>query len=306
MGELLAASLLAAGQTAPDFGGQAADIAIQNGGGIRNDSVVSAGDISAATTFDIAPFANFAVTTEVPRDRLKEVLEVGLSGLPETEGVYPQIAGFTMEVDASGDAREFDAEGDCSLTGDEGSRVQSVTLDDGTEIIADGEVVSGDPVVLATIDFLANGGDCYPLDDLEFTSVGVSYQQALANFIENDLGGNISGDDWPADGNNVTFVGESSDDTEEDEDEPEEETDDDTSGSDGDSSETDEVEGSDAGDDADADLPRTGVESTLWIVVAATIAIAGAMIWLEARRASQRSLATRLATTRTWIPEDDK
>ena len=28
-------------------------------------------------------------------------------------------------------------------------------------VVRDGAVVPGDPVVLATIDFLANGGDCY-------------------------------------------------------------------------------------------------------------------------------------------------
>ena len=313
VGELLAASLLAAGQAAPDFGGQAADIAIQNGGGIRNDSTIPAGDISAATTFDIAPFANFAVTTEVSRDRLKDVLEVGVSGLPDAEGVYPQIAGFTMEVDAGRAAREFDNEGDCSLTGDEGARVQTVTLDDGTEIIRDGDVVPGDPVVLATIDFLANGGDCYPLEDLEFTSVGLSYQQALASFIENDLGGSVDGDDWPIDGNNVTIVSSGSTTADDDADAGDADDADAgaTDGADdtdtaGGTDETDDVQGStdEADSSDDADLPRTGVESAIWIVVALTIAAAGAMIWLEARRASERSLATRLATTRTWIPEE--
>ena len=51
----------------------------------------------------------------------------------------------------------------------------------------------GDPLVLATIDFLANGRDCYPLADIEFTSLGVTYQQALADYISEDLGGNHGG-----------------------------------------------------------------------------------------------------------------
>ena len=73
-------------------------------------------------------------------------------------------------------------------------------LDDGTVIVRDGQVVPGDPVMLATIDFLANGGDCYPLADIEFTKLGVSYQQALANYISIDLGGTITAAAYPPDG----------------------------------------------------------------------------------------------------------
>ena len=77
-----------------------------------------------------------------------------------------------------------------------------MTLDDGTAIVRDGAVVAGGPVVLVTIDFLANGGDCYPLADVEFTKLGVSYQQALANYIAQDLGGTITATDYPEGGDN--------------------------------------------------------------------------------------------------------
>ncbi len=81
-----------------------------------------------------------------------------------------------------------------------GDRVREVVLDDGTVIVSDGQVVPGDPVVLATIDFLANGGDCYPLADIDFTKLGVSYQQALANYISVNLGGTITAAAYPTDG----------------------------------------------------------------------------------------------------------
>ncbi len=43
-----------------------------------------------------------------------------------------------------------------------GSRVLSITLDDGTVLVANGQVVAGARTVsLATIDFTANGGDGY-------------------------------------------------------------------------------------------------------------------------------------------------
>ena len=82
-----------------------------------------------------------------------------------------------------------------------------MALDDGTVIVRDGAVVPGDPIVLATIDFLANGGDCYPLAGIEFTKLGVSYQQALADYIAEDLGGTITAADYPAGGDNrITAV----------------------------------------------------------------------------------------------------
>lgn len=53
-----------------------ADVALQNGGGIRNDAVVAAGDITELTTFDMLPFPNFvSIIADVPRDQFKEVLE---------------------------------------------------------------------------------------------------------------------------------------------------------------------------------------------------------------------------------------
>ena len=75
-----------------------------------------------------------------------------------------------------------------------------MVLDDGTVIVRDGEVVPGDPVVLTTIDFLVGGGDCYPLTDIAFTKLGVSYQQALANYISMDLGGRITAEAYPVSG----------------------------------------------------------------------------------------------------------
>ncbi|MEM7092621.1 MAG: bifunctional metallophosphatase/5'-nucleotidase [Actinomycetota bacterium] len=299
VGELLASALLAAGQSGPDFGGAAADVAIQNGGGIRNDAEIPAGEITAADTFNIAPFSNFAVTVEVPRERFKELLEVALAGLPEAAGTYPQIAGFTLAVDPAQPARQIATDGDCSLTGDPGARVQDVTLDDGTAIVQDGQVVDGPPIVLATIDFLARGGDCYPLGDLQATRVGVSYQQALADYISGDLGGSVRGEDFPAGGANTSFgddVDGGSDPAGTEGDEPAE-------------TEAPTVEESEETAPAeetseDEALPTTGQDSWLYLIVALTVAAGGAMVWSEARRTSRRSLRTRLATTRPADPED--
>ena len=200
-GNLMADALRAAATNlADDFGSPVPDVAIQNGGGIRNDSVIPPGEITVGTTWDIAPFRNFVVVGEVPRDVFHVLLEQALDRLPGAGGQFAQVSGFTLSYDPSAPAREIARDGDCSLVGHPGGRVQEVVLDDGTVIVTGGQVVPGDPVVLATIDFLVGGGDCYPLTDIEFTKLGVSYQQALANYISEDLGGRIAAEDYPVGG----------------------------------------------------------------------------------------------------------
>ncbi len=310
VGELLADSLLTAGQTAPDFGGQAPVAAIQNGGGIRNDAVIPPGEITEADTFDIAPFANFVVTGQVPRERFKDMLEVAVAGLPEAEGTFPQIAGFSMTIDGSQPSRQVNSDGDCALSGDAGSRIRDVILDDGTKIVSDGQVVAGDDVVLATIDFLAGGGDCYPLVDLDFTNVGTSYQQALSSFITNDLDGNISGSDYPVGGSRTsisyTDVGTNGTATEGD-DGADAETDADDAGSDDTAVEdSDDDSTSGVGSGTTDELANTGLNSWLFVIIAVTVACAGGLVFVEAKRTGWLSLTNRLSATRAWFPTNNE
>ena len=200
-GNLLADSLLWSGQRlAADFGVPQPSVAIQNGGGIRNDSVIPVGPISLLETFNISPFGNFVTVIEdVSAAQMKVIFENAVSRVESSSGRFAQIAGMTLVYDSAGTPQEI---GDDDTVTTEGTRVQSITLDDGTAIVSDGAVVPGDPVVLVTIDFLAGGGDCYPLADIEFTKLGVSYQQALANYIADDLGGTITAADYPEGGDN--------------------------------------------------------------------------------------------------------
>jgi len=203
VGSLMADALRVRGaHLAPGFGVKAPQVAVTNGGGLRNDSVIGAGVVTVGTTWDIAPFNNVLVTGPVPRATLAELLERALSALPRASGQFPHVSGMTVTYDPVGTAQGVDRESDCELIEPSGTRLRSVTLDDGTEVVRDGEVIEGDPVVLATVDFLANGGDCYPLGDLAFTRLGVTYQQALADYIAEDLNGEISAAQYPVDGGN--------------------------------------------------------------------------------------------------------
>lgn len=201
-GALVADALLAAATGRADaYRVDAPQVALMNGGGIRNDSVIPPGPLSEADTFDITPFSNFVGVMEVPRQTFKTMLEQAVDSLPEARGQFPQIAGFTMSVDSSRPAREIDrSSGDCALVGNEGSRIREVTLNDGTSLVKNGRVIPGDPIRLATIGFLARGGDCYPFGDLEFVSLGITDQKALAEFLTNELNGQVTARDYPEGG----------------------------------------------------------------------------------------------------------
>lgn len=199
LGNLLADALLSSGQDrAADFGVDAPQVAIQTSGGIRNNNVIPFGPVTELDTFNIAAFANFvAVVPDVPRAQFKEILENAVSRIPAADGRFPQIAGFSFTYDPSGTAQVVENDGTVVTPG---SRIQDVTLDDGTPIVVAGVVVPGDPIDVAANDFTARGGDQYPFRGLPFTTVGVTYQQALANFVADELGGQVTAADYPEGG----------------------------------------------------------------------------------------------------------
>ncbi len=178
-------------------------MALQNGGGIRNDNVIGPGDISELNTFEILAFANFvSVVPDVPRAQFRQLLERAASGLPGQAGNFAQVAGFSVVYDTAETAQQIDSDGNIITPGE---RVRDVVLDDGTVIVQNGSVVAGPPLHVATIDFLARGGDGYPYAGAGFTTVGTTYQQALVNYLtfptaEGGLGGNVSAADFPEGG----------------------------------------------------------------------------------------------------------
>ncbi len=209
-GNLIADSLLwQADQLAAEFGVPSPDVALQNGGGIRNDSIIDAGPISEFDTFSMVPFPNFvAVFPSIPRTQFKEILENAVSriappALPGGSGRFAQIAGFEFTFDTIGTPYCQDVINCTTLS--TGTRVTEVELDDGTVLVTGGAVVAGPDITVATIDFLARGGDEYPFGAAPFTVLGASYQQALSNYIQaptggGGLGGTITAADYPAGG----------------------------------------------------------------------------------------------------------
>lgn len=199
LGDLLADALLDAGQDrAAEYGVAPAQIGLQNGGGIRNNSLIPAGPVSELDTYAIAPFPNFvAVVPDVPRAQVKEILENAVSRIPVADGRFAQVAGLRFTYDAAGTAQVVDAAGTVTTPG---TRVREVTLDDGTALVTGGQVVDGPGISVATNDFSARGGDQWPFRGLPFTSVGMTYQQALAAFLTDDLAGQVTAAAYPEGG----------------------------------------------------------------------------------------------------------
>ncbi|MCU0313931.1 MAG: 5'-nucleotidase C-terminal domain-containing protein, partial [Solirubrobacteraceae bacterium] len=170
--------------------GRDPDVAITNGGGIRNSNVIAAGPLSEGQTFDILPFDNLIATVSVTRAQLSSA------------GRFAQIGGMKVEVDTSRQARLTSST--CAVTSPPGERVRRVQLDDGTLIVDGGAVVPGPDVVVATTDFLAKGGDCYPFP-AGYSPTPVAYQQALEDYLVDPvagggLGGLVRATDYPVGG----------------------------------------------------------------------------------------------------------
>jgi 5'-nucleotidase / UDP-sugar diphosphatase len=199
-GDLVADSLLStAKRTCSQFGAPTPIVAFLNAGGIRNDSVIPAGNITELDTFKMLPFPNFiSIVPSVTPAQFKEILENAVSRVDSADGRFAQISGFKFLWDPSGTSQELDANFKVITPG---TRVMEVILDDGTRIVAEGQVVSGAPSLnVTTIDFLARGGDQYPFRDVPFITLGITYQQALRDYIANDLRGVVTAKEYPEKG----------------------------------------------------------------------------------------------------------
>jgi 5'-nucleotidase len=184
------------------YGAPAPDVALTNGGGIRNDNVIPAGDVTELDTFSMLPFPNFlTIVPGVTPEEFKALLENAVSRITPDGGSagsgtgrFAQIGGFNFTFDSR-------------LA--EGSRVLEAALANGTVLIEDGDIAaSARNVNVAVVDFLAQGGDEWfggPPGRSSFFILGTTYQQALADYIQapvrdGGLGGVISAVQYPEGG----------------------------------------------------------------------------------------------------------
>lgn len=193
------AMLWQAKELASSFGVPMPDVAIHNGGGIRNNNVLPAGDISELTTFAVMPFGNFnSIVRDISPQQLKEIMENAVSRVETVEGRFAQIAGFKIKYNPDAQAQLLDGNMNVVIPG---KRVWEIKLNNGIYLCQNGVVIpSAQTVNIAIISFLAKGGDQYPFRGAPFTTLGVTDQQSLAKFIEEGLSGLISAAMYPQGG----------------------------------------------------------------------------------------------------------
>lgn len=201
-GNLMADMMFAAAtKRAAEFGVPAPRMAFHNGGGIRGNADQPAGPFTEADTFRIAAFSNFvSIAPAMSVADIKAVLEQGAKSLPGNtgDGAFAQISGARIVIDTSRQARVTQIVDGATVEVTPGERIRSIVLDDGTVLVADGRVVFTSSIPVASNDFSLNGGDGYPVQ--QFTRLGVQYQQALAQYLTDDLGGVVTAADYPVAG----------------------------------------------------------------------------------------------------------
>ena len=141
LGDLIADSMRAAVK---------ADVAIMNSGGIR--APFEAGPITFGTVFRTVPFDNSIVVLTLTGRELKTILRISESG---SRG-YFSVSGVRLRlIGPSYDAPSSDLNGNAKIEPWEVNRVLEVSLEDGRPID------DHQQYTLATLDFLALGGDDY-------------------------------------------------------------------------------------------------------------------------------------------------
>lgn len=151
-----------------------ADIAIQNGGGVRVD--VASGDYTIADAYTLLPFSNTLVTLEMTGAQIVQVLEEALANTLDnggSSGSYPYASGLRFHIDASA------AQGSRVSAVQINSRIAGLWMD--IDLNATYTVV--------TNDFIASGRDGYDTFGTvynagHFTDTYTEYAQGFVDYMK--------------------------------------------------------------------------------------------------------------------------
>ncbi len=75
------------------------DVAIVNGGGIRND--LTAGIFSYNDVLKVLPFGNMGMVIEATGQQILDALELGAAAYPQESGAFLQVSGISYTIDSS-------------------------------------------------------------------------------------------------------------------------------------------------------------------------------------------------------------
>ncbi len=168
-----------------------ADIALKNGGGIR-DTIAGLSPITQLQVNAALAFDNKLTIMDLTGAEFLAIVENGVSRAPALDGRFPHFAGVELEfvtyrpgVEEALSLSETSRVANLRVTRDDGSTVELV------EDFAVNEVALQETFTLATNNFQAGGGDGYqafvPLEPKIETVIGE--QEILATYIAEELGG---------------------------------------------------------------------------------------------------------------------
>jgi 2',3'-cyclic-nucleotide 2'-phosphodiesterase (5'-nucleotidase family) len=165
------------------------DFALTNAGGLRADLTCPTTDsatdfcppyvpppfpITRGQVLTVLPFGNVVVTVPITGADLKTMLENGVSQMPAANGRFPQVSGlcFTYNIASPG-----------------GSRVTGAVrqAEDGTCTGSAIDLTAGASYTLATNDFVASGGDFYPVLN---TRPGYATRDVMDQVLADHIGTN--------------------------------------------------------------------------------------------------------------------
>ena len=158
--------------------------AITNSGGLRADLTCPTTDITGdfcgpytpppfpitrGQVLGVLPFGNIVVTLDVNGAELKTMLENGVSRMPAVDGRFPQVSGLCFTYDIAAPA---------------GSRVTGAVLADasGNCTATPVDLTAGSTYKIAENDFMANGGDGYPVFTSRMTTQDIM-DQVAADYV---------------------------------------------------------------------------------------------------------------------------
>jgi 2',3'-cyclic-nucleotide 2'-phosphodiesterase (5'-nucleotidase family) len=158
--------------------------AVTNSGGLRADLTCPTTDspddfcpaytpppfpITRGQVLGVLPFGNIVVTLQVNGAELKTMLENGVSRMPNVDGRFPQVSGLCFTYDIAQPA---------------GSRVTSAVLAgaSGNCTATPVDLTAAGSYKIAENDFMANGGDGYPVSTSRATTQDIM-DQVAADYI---------------------------------------------------------------------------------------------------------------------------
>ena len=137
------------------------DIVLHNGGGIRVDRIIPAGQITTGMIDDIFPFDNEIQIVQIKGKYIKEIMELSVALLPEPSGGFLQVSGMKILVNT----------GKTSIKLKNGEQNKAIGTEIPGERIQKIEVLGADATyheldmekdyTIAVNSFLADGGNGY-------------------------------------------------------------------------------------------------------------------------------------------------